>query len=389
MLNRGWAPLSGVRPRSRKVHRSADRRALRPRGRSRRRRRTLRAARRHRTGRWRRVSPPSRLRHPDSGSRKIPTRRRDSDRSATSRAARPPKRAIRREDDPKHLVELDRTIHDAVEAFGAGRPADAVRLYQGVIERRPDMAIAYRHLAFVEARRGNAAAAIDVLQRAIADRRHRRPADRAAGRDARRRGPPRQGIRLLEPLVASTERGPEALNALGIAYARAGRHDDARRVFERVLTVDPGSSVPLENLGMLALERGDLATARTRTSRRRSRVDPRSSRAHAGRRIGRAAAGKPRGGDRGVDASRAARTAKLRRAVQPCRHPRARRSRGRAAVSRTVSENRATGTLREGSGRGRAAVEPLAGVVHFRFLGGPVQATKPGPTTITKRRERP
>jgi Tfp pilus assembly protein PilF len=39
--------------------------------------------------------------------------------------------------------------------------------------------------------------------------------------------------------------------------------------------------VPLENLGMLALERGDLATARQRFEQAVA-ADPRSSRAHAG-----------------------------------------------------------------------------------------------------------
>jgi len=47
-----------------------------------------------------------------------------------------------------------------------------------------------------------------------------------------------------------------------------------------VLALDPESSVPLENLGMLALERGDLAEAR-RHFEQALRADPRSSRAHA------------------------------------------------------------------------------------------------------------
>jgi arylsulfatase A-like enzyme/cytochrome c-type biogenesis protein CcmH/NrfG len=184
-------------------------------------------------------------------------------------------------DDPKRLVELDQMIHDAVEAFSAGRAADAVALYQRVIDRRPDMAIAYRHLAFIEAQRGNASGAIDVLQRAlgkgVADARLVTQLGEAlvdAGRVA-------QGIRVLEPVAAEPHAEAEALNALGIAYARAGRGEDARRVFERVLAVDPASTVPLENLGTLALERGDLTAARQRFAQAIA-ADPRSSRAHAG-----------------------------------------------------------------------------------------------------------
>ena len=184
-------------------------------------------------------------------------------------------------DDPKRLVELDQAIHDAVAAVSAGRPGDAVAIYQRVISRRPDMAIAYRHLAFIEAQRGNISGAIDVLHRAlgrgVTDPRLVTQLGEAlvdAGRVS-------QGIQLLEPGAGEPNAEAEALNALGIAYARAGRADDARRVFERVLAVDPASTVPLENLGMLALERGDLAAARQRFDQAIA-ADPRSSRAHAG-----------------------------------------------------------------------------------------------------------
>ena len=181
-------------------------------------------------------------------------------------------------DDPKQLVDLDRAVHDAVEAFGAKRFGDAVQIYQRIIARRPDMEIAYRHLAFVEWRRGNPAGAIDALQRAIKAG-IAQPAIVAqlagyltdTGRAA-------DAIQLLEPLGGDAA-DLETLNALGIAYIRAGRRDDARRTFERVLVADPDSSVPLENLGVMALERGDLAGAR-RVFERAVRADPRSSRAH-------------------------------------------------------------------------------------------------------------
>jgi Flp pilus assembly protein TadD len=52
-------------------------------------------------------------------------------------------------------------------------------------------------------------------------------------------------------------------------------------MFTRVLAINPDSSVPLENLGVMALERGDLAGARRHFDRAVA-ADPRSSRAHAG-----------------------------------------------------------------------------------------------------------
>ena len=184
-------------------------------------------------------------------------------------------------DDPKRLVQVDRAIHQAVEAFGAGRAGDAVTIYKGVIAQRPDMAIAYRHLAFIEMQRGNAAGAIEVMQHALSNGVTEARLVSQLGDALVDVGRVAQGIEMLEPLARDPNAEPETLNALGIAYARAGRGDDARRVFERVLAVDPSSSVPLENLGMLALERGDLAAARERFEQAIA-ADPRSSRAHAG-----------------------------------------------------------------------------------------------------------
>src|SRR5205823_2292805 len=88
-------------------------------------------------------------------------------------------------------------------------------------------------------------------------------------------------IALLEPLARDPRADVETLNGLAIAYVRAGRRDAAARTFERVLAMDPDSSVPLENLGVMALERGDLAAARN-VYERAVRADPRSSRAHSG-----------------------------------------------------------------------------------------------------------
>jgi arylsulfatase A-like enzyme/Tfp pilus assembly protein PilF len=184
-------------------------------------------------------------------------------------------------DDPKRLVDLDQTIHDAVTAFTAGRAADAVSLYERVIARRPDMAIAYRHLAFIDWQRGDAAGAIAVLRRAakggVSDPRM----VGQLGGYLTETGHLSEGVRLLESVANSADADLDSLNALGIAYAQTGRADAARAIFARVLTVNPASSIPLENLGLLALERGDVIEAR-RQFERAVQLDPRSSRAHAG-----------------------------------------------------------------------------------------------------------
>jgi arylsulfatase A-like enzyme/Tfp pilus assembly protein PilF len=184
-------------------------------------------------------------------------------------------------DDPKQLIELDQAVHDAVEAFGARQPDVAVQIYQRVLARRPDMAIAYRHLAFIEWQRGNPAAAVDALQRAIAAGITQTSVVSQLAGYLTETGRVPDAIRLLEPPARDPSADADTLNSLGIAYVRAGRRTEAAATFERVLTINPDSSIPLENLGVMALERGDLAAAR-RYFERAIGADPRSSRAHAG-----------------------------------------------------------------------------------------------------------
>ena len=280
MLNRGWAPLAGVvagrdkyidLPIAERYDLAADpaeRSNLA--GRSPDRDRTLAAALRGFGAR-----PPGERRAEDADAA---ARLRALGYVAGTAAA---KARYTEADDPKTLVDLDRDVHDAVDAFGAGRAADSAAIYERVIARRPDMGIAYRHLAFIERQRGNVTGAIDVLQRAVkagvADPR----IVGQLGEYLTEAGRMQEGIRLLESVAEQSTADLDALNALGIAYAQSGRRDRARAVFERVLTINPASSVPLENLALLSLESGDAPGAR-RLFERALAADPNSSRAHAG-----------------------------------------------------------------------------------------------------------
>jgi arylsulfatase A-like enzyme/Tfp pilus assembly protein PilF len=214
-------------------------------------------------------------------------RREDSDAAARLRALgyvtgdAPIKARYSDADDPKRLVDLDQAVHRGVAAFNGHRYDEAVHIYQQLISGRPDMAIAYRHLAFVEWERGNVVSAIAVLQRAIAAGATNAGVVTQLGSYLAETGHAAEAIRTLEPRAEDPSADADTLNALGIAYARAGRREDAERVFVRVLDINPESSIPLENLGVMALERQDLGTAR-RYFERAVSVDPQSSRAHAG-----------------------------------------------------------------------------------------------------------
>jgi arylsulfatase A-like enzyme/Tfp pilus assembly protein PilF len=184
-------------------------------------------------------------------------------------------------DDPKGLIDLDSEIHRALEAFGAGQSEEAAQICRRIIERRPDMEAAYRHLAFIDHQRGNIAGAIDALRRAVAGGATGPRVVAQLGEYLSDAGQVAEGIRVLEPLARDPAANADVLNALGIAYARASRPADARRMFERLAEAMPGSSGPLENLGVLALGQRDAARAE-QYFRRAIAISPNSSRAHGG-----------------------------------------------------------------------------------------------------------
>ena len=184
-------------------------------------------------------------------------------------------------DDPKTLIALDRAVHRGVALFVARQYREAIELYRDVISQRPDMAIAYRHLAFVEWEAGDVPAAIGVLEQARHAGVTHAGITTQLGNYLVESGRAVEAARLLEGIDRASSQDPDALNALGIAYARSGRPADAQRAFERMLAADGASAMALVNLGALALERGNAAAARAYFERAVT-SDPLSSQARAG-----------------------------------------------------------------------------------------------------------
>jgi arylsulfatase A-like enzyme/Tfp pilus assembly protein PilF len=219
----------------------------------------------------------------------LPGARRHEDPDAVARlralgyaSSNPPAKARYTEaDDPKTLLPLDQAIHRGVSLYSERRFAEAAQVYVDIISRRPDMALAYRHLAFVAWETGNVADAIATLRRAVRAGIAQSDVTTQLGTYLAESGTPTEAIRLLEPALTAADPDLDALNGLGIALARGRRSEEARRVFERMLAINPHSGMALENLGALDLERGDLADAQARFERAVA-LDSTSSHAHAG-----------------------------------------------------------------------------------------------------------
>jgi len=131
-----------------------------------------------------------------------------------------------------------------------------------VIERRPTWRCRTGTWRSFEKPARNIEAAIGVLRRAV-DGGVTDPRVRALlGEYLSDAGKVAGGHRHPRAARAGPGRQYRRVERAGIAYARASRTQDARRMFERLAEAMPGSSGPLENLGVLALGQRDVRGAR-------------------------------------------------------------------------------------------------------------------------------
>jgi arylsulfatase A-like enzyme/Flp pilus assembly protein TadD len=175
-------------------------------------------------------------------------------------SAAAPKALYVEDDDPKRLIEVDEQLHRAGDLYQRGDLPGAAKLFQAVIDRRPDTADAYRYLAFVYWQGGKTTDAIATLEKALAHG--------ISHRDVRVKlciylaetGQATRAVKLLEGLAGDDI---ESLNALGIAYGRAGRTADALKTFKHVLEFDPTNGLSWQNIGTVQLNGGDRQAAET------------------------------------------------------------------------------------------------------------------------------
>jgi arylsulfatase A-like enzyme/tetratricopeptide (TPR) repeat protein len=183
-------------------------------------------------------------------------------------------------DDPKRLVDIDRLMHEAVELDESGSLGEGIALYRRILAQRPDMMAASRHLAFDHWRLGAVGAAIDALRAALRASPPTPGAQIQLGSYLSEAGQLPEAIALLQQAVAA-EPTLDALNALGIAYARNGRPGEALATFTRSLEIDPGNAMTFENIGAVHLDAARLGDAK-QAFERAIASNPESSQGHAG-----------------------------------------------------------------------------------------------------------
>jgi tetratricopeptide (TPR) repeat protein len=180
-------------------------------------------------------------------------------------------------DDLKNLAGINRDLHNADEALQTGDHQKAIALLSTVLKLRPDTADAVTSLARAHWGAGNPRVAVAVLDEAVA---------KGVTADEVRL---RLGLYLAESgidvpralavLHTLPDDDVEGLNALGLAYGRAERWQDAIAAFERILTIDSGNALALQNIAAMYLNLDDLASAE-RFGRRAVDRDPALAKAY-------------------------------------------------------------------------------------------------------------
>lgn len=165
-------------------------------------------------------------------------------------------------DDPKRLVDLDAAMQRGIAAFQDGRIKEAAAIYSDVVARRPDMGIAYLHLAFLQSELGDLPRAIATMKEARQKAGSSAEVDSRLGMYLSDSGATAESLALLQHAVTLPDAGVDAWNALGIAYARAGRSADAIDVFRRILAMDARNAMAWQNIGSVHLAAGNFQAAR-------------------------------------------------------------------------------------------------------------------------------
>ena len=183
------------------------------------------------------------------------------------------------EDDPKRLIDVDTRTRDVIRLFREGDIPGALALCRENIRRRPDMPLAYLHLAYLERARGNLGGAVEAARKAF----ELRPLDAESvslyAVYLTEAGRAREAAEVLAPYMTAVQPDLDVLTARGMALASLGRREEALQTFARARAADPSNTRVLVNIGTVYLMAGDAPHARQAFEAALD-IDPDVARAH-------------------------------------------------------------------------------------------------------------
>jgi choline-sulfatase len=159
-------------------------------------------------------------------------------------------------DDPKRLVSLNERFNSALTGFEEGRTSEALALFTGVLEARPDFMSARTSAATVLLSVGRSRDAIQLLRDAPPAQSESPEMLAKLGGALRDAGDLRGAAATLDRARRSGDESPDLLQDLAVVDAALGRSDAARALFEHLTKQNPTAATAWYNLGLFELQSG-------------------------------------------------------------------------------------------------------------------------------------
>ncbi len=159
-------------------------------------------------------------------------------------------------DDPKNLIGLSNRLDKGVSLATAGKWDEAEEVLTALINEQPDMAIAYKHLAWVYTDSGRPQQAVELMDAA---------AKRGIGGNEtltglamalQEAGESRRSVEILEVIRQDNPDDIEILHYLAMGFGNLGEVAKSEDLFIQVLERDPSFLEARGNLGWLLLDGG-------------------------------------------------------------------------------------------------------------------------------------
>lgn len=157
-------------------------------------------------------------------------------------------------DDPKNLIEIDGMMDDALSWHRKKDDPQAIRMMEQVVTKRPDLTMAYLHLAFFYDEIGSTDKAAATLQRAISNKVEDAQVYARLCLYFQKLGRYDEAVDAGKKGIELDPRDVESYNFLGISYTNEGKFDSALKVFQDALALDPTVAITYNNLGVLYLK---------------------------------------------------------------------------------------------------------------------------------------
>lgn len=170
-----------------------------------------------------------------------------------SSISRAPKKTFAREDDLKLLLPYQSKLMNAMGAYHQGHLERASALLREILAERKDFDLAYTYLATIYKEQKQWRDALDVLRRGYQLNPSSYRIVTTLGIFLADFEAPDEAIEILKKGLAIIDYDPEAWNYLGVAYWKKGDLPEARRAYEKALSLDANYPVVLNNLGSLYL----------------------------------------------------------------------------------------------------------------------------------------